>query len=69
MISLIQGYAQAIFWMADEDGVTWVVFSRDRTPIPLDERFHYQSRCGVSSIKSCFTVAINRDFKAVVTAC
>jgi len=49
--SIIQGYAQGYFLMADEDGDNLVVF-QPQSLIPLDERFHYQSRCGVSSIKS-----------------
>jgi len=44
-----------------------VVFSLEsRNLIPLDERFHYQSRCSVLN-QERFTVAINRDFKAVLS--
>lgn len=68
--SIIQGYAQGYFLMADEDGdnLGWYS-SRDRTLIPLDERFHYPKSLRRVLNQERFTIAINRDFKAVVTGC
>ena len=68
--SIIQGYAQGYFLMADEDGdgLGWYS-SRDRTLIPLDERFHYPKSLQRFLNQERFTVAINRDFKAVVAGC
>lgn len=67
---IIQGYAQGYFLMADENGdsLGWYS-SRDRTLIPLDERFHYPKSLQRVLNQERFTVAINRDFKAVVAEC
>jgi leucyl/phenylalanyl-tRNA--protein transferase len=67
--AIIQGYAQGYFLMADEsDHLGWYS-SRDRTLIPLDERFHYPKSLRRVLNAERFTVAINRDFKAVVAGC
>lgn len=67
--AIIQGYAQGYFLMADDiDGLGWFS-SRDRTLIPLDERFHYPKSLRRVLNSERFTVAINRDFKAVVAGC
>lgn len=68
--AIIQGYAQGYFLMADEDGdnLDWYS-SRDRSLIPLDERFHYPKSLQRVLNQERFTVAINRDFKAVVAGC
>jgi len=55
--------------MADEgDGLEWYS-SRERTLIPLDERFHYPKSLQRVLNSERFTVDINRDFKAVVAGC
>ena len=56
--------------MADENGenLEWYS-SRDRTLSPLDERFHYPKSLQRVLNQERFTVAINHDFKAVVSGC
>ncbi|MBE9004715.1 leucyl/phenylalanyl-tRNA--protein transferase [Fortiea sp. LEGE XX443] len=67
--AIIQGYAQGYFLMADDnDGLSWYG-SRDRTLIPLDERFRYPKSLQRVLNQERFTVAINRDFPAVVAGC
>jgi leucyl/phenylalanyl-tRNA---protein transferase len=67
--AIIQGYAQGYFLMADDDeGLGWYG-SRDRTLIPLDERFRYPKSLRRVLHQERFTVAINRDFPAVVAGC
>ncbi|ARV59107.1 leucyl/phenylalanyl-tRNA--protein transferase [Nostocales cyanobacterium HT-58-2] len=67
--AIIQGYAQGYFLMADENhGLGWYG-SRDRTLVPLDERFRYPKSLQRVLNQERFTVAINRDFKAVVAGC
>ncbi len=68
--AIIQGYAQGYFLMADEtdDRLSWYS-SRDRALIPLDDRFHYPKSLRRVLNSERFTVAVNRDFKAVVAGC
>ncbi|MBE9210273.1 leucyl/phenylalanyl-tRNA--protein transferase [Nostoc sp. LEGE 06077] len=67
--AVIQGYAQGYFLMADDDhGLGWYG-SRDRTLIPLDQRFRYPKSLQRVLNQERFTVAINRDFPAVVDGC
>ncbi len=67
--AIVQGYAQGYFLMADEsDRLDWYS-SRDRTLIPLDERFRYPKSLGRVLNSQRFTVAVNRDFKGVVAGC
>lgn len=68
--AIIQGYAQGYFLMADEQGdnLGWY-YSRDRTLIPLDQRFRYPKSLQRVLNQERFTIAINRDFKAVVAGC
>ncbi|WP_421655203.1 leucyl/phenylalanyl-tRNA--protein transferase [Leptothermofonsia sp. ETS-13] len=68
--SIIQGYAQGYFLMADETngGIGWYS-SRQRTLIPLDERFRYPRSLRRILNQNRFTVAVNRDFTAVVEGC
>jgi leucyl/phenylalanyl-tRNA--protein transferase len=67
--AIIQGYAQGYFLMADDDsGLGWYS-SRQRTLIPLDERFRYPTSLRRVLNQERFDVAINRDFKAVVAGC
>ena len=67
--TIIQGYAQGYFLMSDEcDRLDWYS-SRDRTLIPLDERFRYPKSLQRVLNSERFTVAVNRDFKGVVAGC
>jgi leucyl/phenylalanyl-tRNA--protein transferase len=68
--SIIQGYAAGYFLMANdgEDSLNWYS-SRQRTLIPLDERFTYPRSLRRPLNQNRFTTAINRDFKAVVAGC
>ncbi|BAY60555.1 leucyl/phenylalanyl-tRNA--protein transferase [Calothrix brevissima NIES-22] len=67
--AIIQGYAQGYFLMADDDGGLGWYGSRDRTLIPLDDRFRYPKSLRRVLNQERFTVAINRDFPAVVAGC
>jgi leucyl/phenylalanyl-tRNA--protein transferase len=67
--SLIQGYAQGYFLMADETGVLGWYSSRKRTIIPLDARFRYPKSLRRVLNQDRFSIAINRDFKSVVINC
>ncbi|MFK0730577.1 MAG: leucyl/phenylalanyl-tRNA--protein transferase [Gloeotrichia echinulata GP01] len=67
--AIVQGYSQGYFLMADDsDGLAWYG-SRDRTLIPLDDRFRYPTSLRRVLNQERFTVAINRDFHAVVAGC
>ncbi|MFB8788214.1 MAG: leucyl/phenylalanyl-tRNA--protein transferase [Potamolinea sp.] len=67
--SLIQGYAQGYFLMADESGDLGWYSSRQRAVIPLDDRFRYPKSLTRFLNQERFSVAINRDFKAVIAGC
>lgn len=67
--TIIQGYAQGYFLMADQsDRLGWYS-SLERTIIPLDERFRYPKSLQRVLNSGRFTVAVNRDFKGVVAGC
>jgi leucyl/phenylalanyl-tRNA---protein transferase len=68
--SLIEGYSQGYFLMANdgEDSLAWYSSSQ-RALIPLDERFTYPRSLRRVINQERFTVAINRDFPAVVEGC
>ena len=68
--SIVQGYAQGSFLMSDETGrdLSWYS-SRQRTLIPLDDRFRYPKSLRRVLNQNRFQVAINRDFGAVVEGC
>jgi leucyl/phenylalanyl-tRNA--protein transferase len=67
--TIIQGYAQGYFLMADErKGLGWYS-SRQRAIIPLDRRFHYPTSLRPTLNQNRFTVAINRDFLGVCRCC
>ena len=69
VLAIIEGYAQGYFLMAEaEESLQWYS-SRDRTLIPLDARFRYPKSLQRVLNSDRFTVAINRDFKAVVEGC
>lgn len=67
--SLIQGYTQGYFLMADESGNLGWYTSRQRALIPLDERFRYPKSLQRILNQERFSVAINRDFNRVVAGC
>jgi len=67
--SLIQGYAQGYFLMADESDTLGWYSSRTRAIIPLDDRFRYPTSLRRVLNQDRFSVAINRDFKSVVAGC
>lgn len=68
--AIIEGYAKGYFLMSDEDGQTlgWYA-SRQRTLIPLDDRFRYPKSLRRVLNQNRFTAAINRNFAAVVDGC
>lgn len=68
--SIVQGYAEGYFLMADEtgQGLGWYS-SRQRTLIPLDDRFRYPKSLRRVLNQNRFSVAVNRDFAAVVEGC
>lgn len=68
--SIIQGYAQGYFLMANDDNRTvgWYS-SRSRAIVPLDHHFRYPKSLRRSLNQNRFEVAINRDFRAVIAGC
>jgi len=68
--TILNGYAQGFFLMADDNGenLGWYS-SRERTLIPLNDRFRYPTSLRRVLNQNRFTVAINRDFTAVVAGC
>ncbi len=67
--AIVQGYAQGYFLMADDANVLGWYTSRDRTLIPLDERFCYPKSLRRVLNSGRFAVAVNRDFAGVVAGC
>lgn len=68
--SIVENYARGYFLMADERGenLGWYG-SRERTLMPLDERFRYPRSLRRVLNQERFQVAINRNFLAVVEGC
>ncbi|MER3478615.1 MAG: leucyl/phenylalanyl-tRNA--protein transferase [Leptolyngbya sp. ERB_1_2] len=68
--SILEGYAQGYFLMSDESGkdLAWYT-SRERTLIPLDQRFRYPKSLQRVLNQNRFTVAIDKAFEAVVEGC
>ena len=67
--SIVEGYSQGYFLMAgDDDKLDWYS-SRQRTLIPLDDRFRYPKSLQRVLNQERFSIAINRDFKAVCEGC
>lgn len=68
--AIIQGYARGYFLMSNdgEESLEWYS-SRERALIPLDERFRYPRSLQRVLNQERFSVAVNRDFKAVVEGC
>ena len=67
--AIVNGYAQGYFLMADDDGEIGWYSSRQRTLIPLDDRFRYPKSLRPIINQERFSVAINRDFVAVCHGC
>lgn len=67
--SIIQAYAQGYFLMGDDRGQLGWYTSQQRTLIPLDNRFRYPKSLRRVINQNRFTVAINRDFRAVCEGC
>lgn len=67
---ILEGYRQGYFLMADEqtNSLCWYA-SRARTLMPLDERFRYPKSLQRVLNQNRFSVAIDRDFAAVVDGC
>jgi leucyl/phenylalanyl-tRNA---protein transferase len=68
--AIVDGYRQGYFLMAedDESDLAWYN-SRERTLIPLDDRFHVPRSLKRYINQDRFSVAINQDFGAVVEGC
>jgi leucyl/phenylalanyl-tRNA---protein transferase len=68
--TIIQGYAQGYFLMADETGgaLGWYS-SREHALIPLDDRFRYPRSLQRILNQERFRVAINQNFPAVLAGC
>lgn len=68
--AIVQAYAQGYFLMAGEDSETLGWYSsRERALIPLDDRFCYPRSLQRWLNQERFTVAVDRDFQAVVEGC
>lgn len=67
--AIIQGYAQGYFLMADDRGDLGWYTSRERTLIPLNQKFRYPKSLRRVLNAQRFTVAVNRDFLGVVAGC
>ena len=66
---IVEGYSQGYFLMAgDDDKLDWYS-SRQRTLIPLDDRFRYPKSLQRVLNQERFELAINRDFNAVCEGC
>ncbi len=68
--AIIAGYAQGYFLMAEPEveQLDWYS-SRERTIMPLDQRFHYPRSLQRVLNQDRFRVAINQDFTGVVKGC
>ncbi len=67
--TIIQGYAQGNFLMADEYNKLGWYSSNQRALIPLDERFRFPKSLRRVLNQNRFSVAINRDFLGVCQGC
>jgi leucyl/phenylalanyl-tRNA---protein transferase len=68
--AIVDGYRQGYFLMAEdhESDLAWYN-SRERTLIPLDDRFHVPRSLRRHINQNRFSIAINQDFGAVVEGC
>ena len=67
--SIVEGYSQGYFLMSDDDGQLDWYSSRQRTLIPLNDRFRYPKSLQRVLNQERFSVAINRDFRSVCLGC
>lgn len=67
--SLIEGYAQGYFLMAEDSGELGWYSSRQRAIIPLDDHFRYPKSLRRVLNQNRFSTAINRDFWGVCEGC
>lgn len=67
--SIIQGYAQGYFLMADEESRLGWYSSQRHALIPLDHRFCYPKSLRRALNQGRFRVAIDRDFIGVSRGC
>ncbi|MEM9541665.1 MAG: leucyl/phenylalanyl-tRNA--protein transferase [Cyanobacteria bacterium P01_E01_bin.42] len=67
--ALIDAYTQGFFLMADDDGELGWYSSNQRALIPLDDRFHCPKSLRPVLNQNRFSVAIDRDFRAVCEGC
>ncbi|MBP0028462.1 leucyl/phenylalanyl-tRNA--protein transferase [Roseofilum sp. Guam] len=71
---IVDGYRQGFFLMSEDEDekksstLSWYS-SNARTLIPLDDRFRYPKSLQRVLNQNRFSVAINRDFEAVVEGC
>ncbi|MGB2926291.1 MAG: leucyl/phenylalanyl-tRNA--protein transferase [Limnothrix sp.] len=66
---ILEGYSQGYFLMSDDDDNLGWYSSRQRTLIPLDDRFRYPKSLRRSLNRNEFTPAVNQAFKAVCEGC
>lgn len=66
--SIVEGYSQGYFLMSEDNELDWYS-SRQRTLIPLDDRFRYPKSLQRVLNQERFSVAIDRDFRAVCEGC
>jgi leucyl/phenylalanyl-tRNA---protein transferase len=67
--SIIDGYSQGYFLMAEDDGELSWYSSKKRALIPLNEDFRYPKSLNRVLNQNRFSVAINRDFEGVCRGC
>jgi leucyl/phenylalanyl-tRNA--protein transferase len=66
---IIEGYSQGYFLMADDLGKLDWYSSRQRTLIPLDNRFRYPKSLQRILNQNRFSISIDRNFNAVCEGC
>jgi leucyl/phenylalanyl-tRNA---protein transferase len=67
--TIVEAYSQGYFLMADDDDLLGWYQSRERTLIPLDDRFHYPKSLQRVLNQQRFQVTINKAFDQVVEGC
>jgi leucyl/phenylalanyl-tRNA---protein transferase len=67
--SIIDGYSQGYFLMAEDDGELAWYSSKKRALIPLNNDFRYPKSLNRVLNQNRFSVAINRDFEGVCRGC
>lgn len=67
--TIVQGYAQGYFLMADDSGNLGWYSSHSRALIPLDKRFRYPKSLQRVLNQERFSVAIDHDFFSVCQGC